>query len=180
MIAYSLMGPYECNDRHSIVRDDPAGGDPLTVITIARIHRRDELLWIINAANGEIEGEEPALADIEDLLRLVRDGECYGDYDRTLAAVSKAAAQVRIIRAYLAANRAADDCACGGGDVSGHDSLCPSAHEDRSRAVLIRALSIFLGEDDRFQVAVGGNPSAVEAMLAEARAALASSREVQS
>ena len=48
-----------------------------------------------------------------------------------------------------------------------------------SHEALVKALSIFLGEDGRFQVAIGGNPIAIDAMLAEARAALASAREVQ-
>jgi hypothetical protein len=48
-----------------------------------------------------------------------------------------------------------------------------------SHNALVKALSIFLGEDGRFQVAIGGNPIAVDAMLAEARAVLASTREVQ-
>lgn len=35
---------------------------------------------------------------------------------------------------------------------------------------LIKTLKIFLGDDERFQVAVGGNPIVVDRMLAEARA----------
>jgi hypothetical protein len=38
------------------------------------------------------------------------------------------------------------------------------------RQALRAALCIFLGHDERFQVAVGGNPVAVEKMLNEARA----------
>jgi hypothetical protein len=38
---------------------------------------------------------------------------------------------------------------------------------------LAKFLAIFLGADERFQVAVGGNPIAVDKMLADARAALA-------
>jgi len=34
---------------------------------------------------------------------------------------------------------------------------------------LLAICKIFLGEDDRFQIAVGGNPIAVDKMLAEAR-----------
>lgn len=34
---------------------------------------------------------------------------------------------------------------------------------------LLSIVGIFLGHDDRFQVAVGGNPNAVDAMLAKAR-----------
>lgn len=45
---------------------------------------------------------------------------------------------------------------------------------------LVKALDIFLGGDDRFQVAVGGNPIAVDEMLNSARALIASAREVQS
>ena len=40
-------------------------------------------------------------------------------------------------------------------------------------ADLVKYLSIFLGHDDRFQISVGGNPNAVDAMLDEAHAALA-------
>lgn len=47
---------------------------------------------------------------------------------------------------------------------------------DARRAVdasdVVRFLAIFLGEDPRFDVAVGGNPIAVDKMLAEAREAL--------
>jgi len=43
-----------------------------------------------------------------------------------------------------------------------------NAHDD-----LVKYLSIFLGHDDRFQISVGGNPNALDAMLDEARAALA-------
>jgi hypothetical protein len=48
---FYVMGPYENNDRHSICRDDPARGDPITIITIARIHRPDELYEICELAN---------------------------------------------------------------------------------------------------------------------------------
>ena len=41
-----------------------------------------------------------------------------------------------------------------------------------NHAALVKYLSIFLGHDDRFQVAVGGNPNAIEEMLNGARAAL--------
>lgn len=40
------------------------------------------------------------------------------------------------------------------------------------RNALAGYVSIFLGGDDRFQVAVGGNPLVVDSMLASARAAL--------
>lgn len=39
-----------------------------------------------------------------------------------------------------------------------------------------KALGVFLGEDDHFQVAVGGNPNAVEAMIASARTTLSKLR----
>jgi len=39
-----------------------------------------------------------------------------------------------------------------------------------------RALSIFLGGDDRFLVSIGGNPIAIETMLGEAEEALATLR----
>jgi hypothetical protein len=38
---------------------------------------------------------------------------------------------------------------------------------------LLEIVAIFLGHDDRFQIAVGGNPSAVDAMLESARAVYA-------
>jgi hypothetical protein len=38
---------------------------------------------------------------------------------------------------------------------------------------LAEVVKVFLGHDDRFQIAVGGNPIAVEQMLANARACLA-------
>lgn len=41
---------------------------------------------------------------------------------------------------------------------------------------LEKVAAIFLGEDARFQVAIGGNPHAIEAMLAESRAALSRAR----
>lgn len=44
-------------------------------------------------------------------------------------------------------------------------------------AALIKYLAIFLGHDERFQVAVGGNPNAVDAMLEEGRAFLAKVQE---
>jgi hypothetical protein len=46
-----------------------------------------------------------------------------------------------------------------------------------TRTAAIEALAAFLGEDERFQVGVGGNPNAVEAMIQRARAALALLRE---
>ena len=49
-----------------------------------------------------------------------------------------------------------------------HIVKCVNAHDD-----LVAALSIFLGHDDRFKIAVGGNPNAVEKMMEAARAALA-------
>lgn len=45
-----------------------------------------------------------------------------------------------------------------------------NAHEE-----LVKALTCFL-DDERFQVAVGGNPIVVDRMLDEARAALAKAR----
>lgn len=51
-----------------------------------------------------------------------------------------------------------------------------NAHLIASAPDLYEALAIFLGEDDRFQVTVGGNPIAVEAMLVKAHAALAKAR----
>lgn len=41
---------------------------------------------------------------------------------------------------------------------------------EAENAALLAIVRIFLGEDARFQVAVGGNPIAVDRMLAEARA----------
>ncbi len=41
---------------------------------------------------------------------------------------------------------------------------------------LAEFVAIFLNEDDRFQVWVGGNPFAVDKMIAAARAALAKAR----
>lgn len=38
-----------------------------------------------------------------------------------------------------------------------------------SRCLLIDALSVFLGHDDRFQIMVGGNPQAVEEMTSAAQ-----------
>lgn len=38
-----------------------------------------------------------------------------------------------------------------------------------SRCLLIDALSVFLGHDERFTVAVGGNPRAVDEMMTTAR-----------
>lgn len=43
---------------------------------------------------------------------------------------------------------------------------------------LMKALNIFLGHDERFQVAVGGNPIAVDAMLSEFRNLLKSIGEL--
>jgi len=43
---------------------------------------------------------------------------------------------------------------------------------------LARFVAILTGEDDRFQVWIGGNPHAVDKMLDEARAALASARRL--
>ena len=42
---------------------------------------------------------------------------------------------------------------------------------------LARYLAIFLGEDDRFQTMIGGNPYAVDSMMDDARQALAAYRE---
>lgn len=52
---YYLLGPYENNDRHSIVRDDPKGGDPITLITIGRLHRPDDVYKMIELANRQLE-----------------------------------------------------------------------------------------------------------------------------
>lgn len=41
---------------------------------------------------------------------------------------------------------------------------------------LEKIAAIFLGEDARFQVAIGGNPYAIEAMLAESRDSLSRAR----
>lgn len=48
-----------------------------------------------------------------------------------------------------------------------------------SHDALVKALDTFLGGDDRFRVAVGGNPIAVDQMIADARAILLSARGVQ-
>lgn len=48
-----------------------------------------------------------------------------------------------------------------------------------SHDALVKALDTFLGGDDRFRVAVGGNPIAVDQMIADARATLLSARGVQ-
>ena len=51
---YYLLGPYENNERHSIVRENPTGGDPITLITIARIHRPDDIYRLIELANKQL------------------------------------------------------------------------------------------------------------------------------
>lgn len=48
---YCLMGPYENCEGYSIVRDDPEGGDPITIAVLRRIHRHDELREICRLAN---------------------------------------------------------------------------------------------------------------------------------
>ena len=45
-----------------------------------------------------------------------------------------------------------------------------------SHDALVEALAAFLGEDDRFDIAIGGNPIAVDRMLARARSALSLAR----
>jgi hypothetical protein len=58
-------------------------------------------------------------------------------------------------------------------DAGSGDQCAKAALRDfEERQALRAALRIFLGHDDRFQVAVGGNPNAVEKMLNEARALL--------
>ena len=49
-------------------------------------------------------------------------------------------------------------------------SMLPDAALTAERDALREVVSIFLGEDDRFQVAVGGNPNAVDKMIERARA----------
>lgn len=48
---YCFMGPYENCEGYSIVRDDPQGGDPITIATLKRIHRPDELHELCRLAN---------------------------------------------------------------------------------------------------------------------------------
>lgn len=55
-------------------------------------------------------------------------------------------------------------------DVGDMHKARATAAEQRI-AAMRTYLNIFLGGDDRFQIAVGGNPIAVDKMLAEARAA---------
>lgn len=43
---------------------------------------------------------------------------------------------------------------------------------------LVELLAIFLGQDDRFQISVGGNPVAVKKMFADAQSILARTRLV--
>lgn len=55
-------------------------------------------------------------------------------------------------------------------------------HEANCRLIactpdLLSICQIFLGHDDRFQIAVGGNPIAVDKMLAAARAVVAKATE---
>lgn len=59
----------------------------------------------------------------------------------------------------------------------------PSREESEANARLIAAApdllvlaEIFLGGDERYQVAVGGNPIAVDKMLADARATIAKAK----
>ena len=58
------------------------------------------------------------------------------------------------------------------GNESPRDAALIAAARD-----LARFVAIFLGEDPRFQIAVGGNPNAVDKMLAAAHAALAKARD---
>lgn len=63
--------------------------------------------------------------------------------------------------------------------VAGAQIDAALAAQDRLVALipdLVRYLAIFLGEDERFHIAIGGNPYATDKMLAAARATLAKAR----
>lgn len=53
-----------------------------------------------------------------------------------------------------------------------------TAHLSAEWEGLLEMLAIFLGEDERFQVAVGGNPIAVDRMLDKARDILRRARKL--
>lgn len=52
---FYVLGPYENNDRHSICRESQTGGDPWTIVTIAGIHRPDDLYRLCDLANKQVE-----------------------------------------------------------------------------------------------------------------------------
>lgn len=52
---YYFMGPFENSTVPTIARDDPGGGDPIIIATLARVHRPDELHDICRLANERIE-----------------------------------------------------------------------------------------------------------------------------
>lgn len=58
MSRFYAMGPFENSTAHTICRDNPAGGDPLIVVTIARIHRPDDLYELCRLANERLEAME--------------------------------------------------------------------------------------------------------------------------
>lgn len=67
------------------------------------------------------------------------------------------------------------------GELDDHPAVQAFAlHASRLRtriAELERILGVFLGRDDRFQIMVGGNPAAVEEMMAEACATLSGEKK---
>ena len=51
-----------------------------------------------------------------------------------------------------------------------------TAEAMRASDELVELLAVFLGEDERFQIAIGGNPNAIEEFMGTARTALAKHR----
>lgn len=49
--------PTEVTDQPTIVRDDPAGGDPLTVAVLKRVHRPEEVYELCRLANEQVRAE---------------------------------------------------------------------------------------------------------------------------
>lgn len=50
-----ISGPWENSELPSIVRDDPAGGDPNILATIKRVHNPDALYELCRLANDRVE-----------------------------------------------------------------------------------------------------------------------------
>lgn len=50
-----ISGPWENSELPSIVRDDPAGGDPNILATIKRVHNPDALYELCRLANDQVE-----------------------------------------------------------------------------------------------------------------------------
>lgn len=57
-------GPWENSLAPTIVRDDPEGGDPHILATLARVHNPDALHELCRAANEQLRAEASALANL--------------------------------------------------------------------------------------------------------------------